>query len=401
MGHHTSSGSERLPVRPALTTARTCARRAHRIDASAAARGRVHPRAMTGWVRPIELCRMSPALVRRIAEGRDLGGVALFAIATLLAGTACYGLAFGLWRDPTQALFSAVKLPLLFVATVLASIVLNVLLAALCRAPLTFRQSAVCVLVGLATTAVVLAAIAPVAAFVSFTVAPPDPALVGHDGGEPAVIEANRHAQALLLFHVGAIAIAGVMGNLRLFALLRKLTGRRDIAARVLVSWLAAELFVGSELSWLLRPFLGRPQFAVSFFTEDPLAGSFYEEVAAAIVHALGPAGVAARAVALASVVLAAWVAGRRDGLLVDVVREAGGLRITSDDAAWRVDWSGLARVGQRRATAWLVDVWEVVLDLTEGRRLLVRFEEPEGADALVLEIERARVEAIREGPFR
>lgn len=344
---------------------------------------------------------MSPALVRRIAEGRELGGLALWAIATLLAGTACYGLAFGLWRDPTQALFSAVKLPLLFVATVLASIALNVVLAALWKAPLTFRQSAVCVLVGLATTAVVLAAIAPVAAFVSFSVAPPVPGLVGHAGAEPAVMDANRHAQVLLLFHVGAIAVAGVLGNLRLFALLRKLTGKRDIAARVLVSWLAAELFVGSELSWLLRPFLGRPQFAVSFFTREPFAGSFYEEVGTAIVHALGPVGVAAALVPLAALVFAGWVTGRRDGLLVDVVRDAGGLRVTSDDAAWRVDWSGLARVGQRQATAWLVDVWEVVLDLTEDRRLLVRFEEPEGADALFIEIERARAEAIKDGPFR
>ena len=101
---------------------------------------------------------MSPALVTRIAEGRDLGGVALSAIVTLLGGSAIYGLAFGIWRDPLMSLFSAIKLPLLFVATVLASIVLSLVLAAILKAPLAFKQSAVCVLVGLATTAVAHAA---------------------------------------------------------------------------------------------------------------------------------------------------------------------------------------------------------------------------------------------------
>ena len=344
---------------------------------------------------------MSPRLVTRIARGEDLASVALSAIATLLGGAAIYGVAFGLWRAPIMALFSAIKLPLLFVATVLASVVLSVVLAALLRAPLSFRQSAVCVLVGLATTATALAALAPVGALIALSVAPPAPGLVGHPETDPAVVAANTHAQGILLFHVAAIATAGVLGNLRLFALLRKLSGRSDVAGRVLIAWLGAQLFVGSELSWILRPFLGRPHFAPSFFADEPLAGSFYEEVGAAMVNALGLHGVAAVGLSVAAVLGLAWLTHRYDGVLVAVAREGRGLRVKSDEATWHVGFAALAGVERRRARAWLVDVWEVVLDVGEGPRLLVRFDAPEEADALVHEVERGRASALEDGPFR
>ena len=83
----------------------------------------------------------------------------------------------------------------------------------------------------------------------------------------------------ILLAHVAVIALAGVTGNMRLFQLLGQLGGNRAVARRVLFAWLAGNLFLGSQLSWILRPFIGSPGLPVEFFRETAFHGNFYEAV--------------------------------------------------------------------------------------------------------------------------
>jgi hypothetical protein len=52
-----------------------------------------------------------------------------------------------------------------------------------------------------------------------------------------------------------------------------------------LFSWLAGNLFLGAQLAWNLRPFIGSPTLAVQFFRDDPLRGNFYEAVWRACRH--------------------------------------------------------------------------------------------------------------------
>ena len=88
----------------------------------------------------------------------------------------------------------------------------------------------------------------------------------------------------MLLTHVFAIAFAGIVANRRLLDLLRKISGRETTARAVLFSWLAGNLFLGAQLAWNLRPFIGHPSLAVQFFRDHPLRGNFYE----AVWHAFG-----------------------------------------------------------------------------------------------------------------
>jgi hypothetical protein len=46
-----------------------------------------------------------------------------------------------------------------------------------------------------------------------------------------------------------------------------------------LLAWLAGNLFLGSQLSWILRPFIGSPNLPVQFVRDHPLNGNFYEAV--------------------------------------------------------------------------------------------------------------------------
>jgi hypothetical protein len=81
------------------------------------------------------------------------------------------------------------------------------------------------------------------------------------------------------LINVVVIAFAGMTGNVRLFQLLVRLGGSRAVALRVLFAWLAGNLFLGSQLSWILRPFIGSPDLPVEFFRASALQGNFYENV--------------------------------------------------------------------------------------------------------------------------
>jgi hypothetical protein len=83
---------------------------------------------------------------------------------------------------------------------------------------------------------------------------------------------------AIQLTHVAVIAFAGIAANLRLALLLRHLSGQRA-ASRVLIAWLAGNLFLGSQLTWILRPFIGSPGLPVEFLRQTAFKGNFYETV--------------------------------------------------------------------------------------------------------------------------
>jgi hypothetical protein len=65
----------------------------------------------------------------------------------------------------------------------------------------------------------------------------------------------------------------------RLFQLLAQLGGSRAVALRVQFAWLAGNFFLGSQLSWILRPFIGSPVLPVEFFRNEALKGNFFEAV--------------------------------------------------------------------------------------------------------------------------
>ena len=73
------------------------------------------------------------------------------------------------------------------------------------------------------------------------------------------------------------IALAGTIGNIRLFQLLVAVAGKAK-GRMLLLTWLAANLFLGCQLSWILRPFFGNPNIELAFFREDALERSFYED---------------------------------------------------------------------------------------------------------------------------
>jgi hypothetical protein len=192
-----------------------------------------------------------------------------FNVVVIIAGAGLYGAAMGCWRDPLQAWFVALKLPLIVLLTAIGNALLNGMLAPLLGVNIPFRQSFLAIVMSFAISAAILGSFSPLVAFLVWNAPPMSPDF--HiSGGTYSFI---------MLTHVAVIAFAGIVANLRLLRLLRDLARNSGAANRVLLAWLAGNLFLGSQLSWILRPFIGSPNLPVQFVRDHPLNGNFYEAV--------------------------------------------------------------------------------------------------------------------------
>jgi hypothetical protein len=174
----------------------------------------------------------------------------------------------GWWRDPQQALYVAIKFPLIILLTVIGNALLNAMLAPLLGLNFPFRQSFSAILMSFTIASAILGAFSPLMAFMIWNSPPMSPQAVS--GATYGFVK---------LANVVVIAFAGTTGNVRLFQLLARLGGNPAVARRVLFAWLAGNLFLGSQLSWILRPFIGAPNLPVEFFRETALHGNFYENI--------------------------------------------------------------------------------------------------------------------------
>jgi hypothetical protein len=189
----------------------------------------------------------------------------LFQTAVIVVGAGLYGAAVGAWRAPLQSLYLAVKLPLILVLTALFNGVANGMLAPLLGLNVGFRQSLALVLTSFAIAATVLGGFSPIMLFLVWN------APVSDVSGAPFYV--------VLLTGVVTIAFAGVAANMRLLDLLRGMAQDVKTARSVLFAWLAGNLFLGAQISWNLRPFIGSPEMEVEFLRDDAFSGNFYEAV--------------------------------------------------------------------------------------------------------------------------
>ena len=216
-----------------------------------------------------QLLRGEGEAIARWNRDWDVRRLALH-LTIIVLGSGSYGAAMGWWRAPEQALFVAIKLPLIILLVTAGNALINGMLAPLLGLNLRFRESVSAIVMSFTVMSVILAAFSPVVAFFVWSLSGP--------AASPETVRLGY--SFFLLLHVVLIALAGIVGNVRLFQFLRERAGERPSAAQnVLAAWLAVNLFLGSQLGWILRPFIGSPNLDVEFFRPNALQGNFYEAV--------------------------------------------------------------------------------------------------------------------------
>lgn len=199
-------------------------------------------------------------------------------LGAIILGAGLYGAAMGWWRSPLQGLYVAIKFPVIILLVAGGNAVLNAMIAPLLGVPLSLRQSFMAVLMSFAIASAILGSFSPLTAYLVWN-APPLAAEVSRTSGSYA---------AVMLTHVILIAFAGIVANVHLLKLLWNIAGSRAAACRVLIAWLAGNLFLGSQLCWILRPFIGAPGLPVQFLRQEAFRGSFYEAVLASFLRITG-----------------------------------------------------------------------------------------------------------------
>lgn len=194
---------------------------------------------------------------------------AIWQIMQIVVGAGLFGAALGFWRAPLQAVYAGIKLPLIMLLTAGGNALLNAMLAPLLGFDFSIRQSLGAVITSFALASVILGSLSPVMAFVVFNLPP-----LARAASDQAVY---THTLLTLVLMIG---IAGVAANLRLYQLLRAFNKNAAGGAQsLLYSWLGVNLLLGSQISWLMRPFIGSPALPVTFLRAEAMHGSFFGTV--------------------------------------------------------------------------------------------------------------------------
>ncbi len=227
----------------------------------------------------IDLVLRSEAKVLREWLVRSPAVIAWLSIISIVVGAGFYGFAIGSWRDSWQALFTGIKLPLVILLTTLGNGMLNGMLAPLLGLNIPFRQTFALVLLSFGSTSLILAGLSPIAWFVVWNTPPL---------GTSTSLSSPEYGLLQLTLAIFT-AFAGIAGNVRIYPLLKNGTQTQMVALRVLLAWLATNLFLGSQIAWVLRPFIWDPAGPVEFIGRQYFHGSFYETIFEAGKRLLAP----------------------------------------------------------------------------------------------------------------
>ncbi len=199
-----------------------------------------------------------------VVEGVALRSKLRYAVVTIITLAGFFGLVAGAYSGPAQAVSAGLKLPFLFFATFAVCFPAFFVVQVLVGSRLRLLQVAVLVFGALALSSVLLAAFVPITAFFLIT-------------------GANYYFQHLL-----NIAIAGVAGLFGMYALhegLSVVCEKRGVYPRkaltIMRAWAVLFAFVGIQLAWSLRPFLGDRNEPFQVFGR--YQGNFY----AAVIYAV------------------------------------------------------------------------------------------------------------------
>ncbi len=204
-----------------------------------------------------------------IRDGVELGHKMRAMLVSGVAFLALYGAVMGSTHSLWQALSSAVKLPILFLATLVVCSPTLYFFNLIFGSSQSLTQNFALILTALTVTAVLLLSFAPIVLFFLLT---------------------TSHYQFFKLLNVGVFTIAGIVGVTFLGYGMRivSASGKEGARARrnVVRLWILIYAFVGSQMAWTLRPFIGAPGLQFELFRQ--LGGSFYANVFVSIGEILG-----------------------------------------------------------------------------------------------------------------
>jgi hypothetical protein len=171
----------------------------------------------------------------------------------------------GVDRGLLQMLSSGLKVPALYLLTILICFPVLFVVLVLMGSRLSFAQTLALILLALALNSILLAAFAPIILFFIIT---------------------GSSYEFVKLLHVAIMGFSGLWAMAALWHGLREMCETSDLypkqAVRILQIWILVFGFVGTQMAWSLRPFVGNPGRPFQVLRADQ-EGNFYGAVAHSI----------------------------------------------------------------------------------------------------------------------
>ncbi|VTR94685.1 ABC-type transport system protein OS=Hyalangium minutum GN=DB31_5780 PE=4 SV=1 [Gemmata massiliana] len=210
---------------------------------------------MTHLLRFVDRLLRSATLHRRshVHEGAGTG------LAIVVIGGAAYGAVMGCFggfgsERSLQIIFSAVKVPLLFAVTTVLAMPSFFILNSLLGLRDDFAEAVRAVVVTQSAVAIVLASLAPYTAL-----------------WYASTIDYNE----AFVFNALMFAVASASAQWVLRRRYAPLIARNPLHHVMLWGWLVVYAFVGIQMGWVLRPFIGQPGLAPTFFRDGAWGNAY------------------------------------------------------------------------------------------------------------------------------
>jgi len=204
-----------------------------------------------------------------IREGNGLPEKMRAMLVSSVAFLMLYGAVMGSTHSRHQMLSSAIKLPALFLMTLIVCLPTLYFFNVLFGSNQSLTQNFALILTAITVTAVLLLSFAPIVLFFLLT---------------------TSHYQFFKLLNVGVFAITGSIGVVFLSQGMHIVSagGKEGKRARrnVMRFWIVVYAFVGSQMAWTLRPFIGAPSMEFELFRQ--LGGNFYANILASLGEIFG-----------------------------------------------------------------------------------------------------------------
>ncbi len=212
------------------------------------------------------LLRRREAYFEAIFDGKEVGALIRWCLIATLLLSGLYGLTMGLgsalntgWgAGLAQALSAGIKVPLLYLVSLLVCYPLLYFVIVLMGSRLSFTQTLALILLAVTMNAILLTGCVPIVLFFVFT------------GSGYLFIK---------LLHVLIFTFSGAWAMMALWQGLTAMCEKSDLypkqAVRILQVWVLVFGFVGTQMAWSLRPFVGDPGQPFELVREDQ-SGNIY-----------------------------------------------------------------------------------------------------------------------------
>lgn len=192
------------------------------------------------------------AFYEKISHEQDAPSIILTQFLLLFIFSFLYGVVMGIYNGWLQAVTAGFKVPILFVLSMLICFPAFFMVQYILGSRLKFYSILAIILTGLVLTSAIMLSFSPIVIFFLIT---------------------SKNYDFLKLLHVAIIGFAGIFGMRTVVEALKFSCEKKNVYPKIGVKifqfWIIILAFVGMQLAWSLRPFIGAKDLPYQFLRKQ------------------------------------------------------------------------------------------------------------------------------------